>query len=85
MNREYHRWHSPHLGRDMELLVFGHAGAKVLVFPSDGRFHEYEDLRMTEALSTSSRPGSCSFTASTAFGRVSTATGPIQRAASSVS
>jgi len=51
MNREYHRWHSPRLGRDMELLVFGHAGAKVLVFPTrDGRFHEYEDLRMTEAL-----------------------------------
>jgi esterase/lipase superfamily enzyme len=35
----------------MELLVFGHAGAKVLVFPTrDGRFHEYEDLRMTEVL-----------------------------------
>ena len=51
MNREYHRWHSPRLQRDMELLVFGHAGAKVLVFPTrDGRFHEYEDLRMVAAL-----------------------------------
>ena len=51
MNREYHRWHSPQLGRDMELLVFGHAGAKVLVFPTrDGRFYEYEQLRMTDAL-----------------------------------
>ena len=51
MNREYHRWHSPRLGRDMELLVFGHAGAKVLAFPTrDGRFHEYEDLRMVAAL-----------------------------------
>jgi esterase/lipase superfamily enzyme len=51
MNREYHRWHSPRLGRAMELLVFGHAGAKVLVFPTrDGRFHEYEDLRMVAAL-----------------------------------
>jgi esterase/lipase superfamily enzyme len=35
----------------MELLVFGHAGAKVLVFPTrDGRFYEYESLRMVERL-----------------------------------
>jgi esterase/lipase superfamily enzyme len=51
MNREYHRWYSPALGRDMELLVFGHAGAKVLVFPTRvARFHEYEDLRIVETL-----------------------------------
>jgi esterase/lipase superfamily enzyme len=51
MNREYHKWWSPNLERDMELLVFGHAGAKVLVFPTrDGRFFEYEDMRMTEVL-----------------------------------
>ncbi len=35
----------------MELLVFGHRGAKVLVFPTrEGRFYEYEDLRMVEVL-----------------------------------
>lgn len=51
MNREYHKWWSSYLERDMELLVFGHAGAKVLVFPTrGGRFHEYEDMRMTEVL-----------------------------------
>ncbi len=51
MNREYHCWYSPRMGRDMELLVFGHAGAKVLVFPTrDGRFYEYEDLRIVDAL-----------------------------------
>jgi len=51
MHREYHRWHSPRLHRDMEILVFGHAGAKVLVFPTrDGRFHEYEDLRLVSSL-----------------------------------
>ena len=44
MNREYHRWYSPSLNRDMELLVFGHAGARVLIFPtSQGRFYEWED------------------------------------------
>ena len=51
MNREYHKWFSPNLNRDMELLVFGHAGARVLVFPTRrGRFHEYEDLGLVGAL-----------------------------------
>ncbi|MGH7471191.1 MAG: esterase family protein [Longimicrobiales bacterium] len=50
--REYHRWHSPSLGRDMELLVFGHAGARVLVFPTSlGKFFEWEDRGMVAALS----------------------------------
>ena len=51
MHREYHRWYSPSLHRDMELLVFGHAEARVLVFPtSKGRFHEWEDRGMMHAL-----------------------------------
>ncbi|HES75911.1 MAG TPA: esterase [bacterium] len=51
MNREHHAWFSPTLQRTMDLLVFGHAGEKVLIFPTrDGRFHEYEDLRIVEAL-----------------------------------
>lgn len=51
MKRDYHRWHSPNLGREMELLVFGHAGERVLIFPTrDGRFHEYEDIRIVEAI-----------------------------------
>jgi esterase/lipase superfamily enzyme len=51
MNREYHKWYSPRLGRDMELLVFGHAGLPVLVFPtSGGRFYEFEDRGMIGAL-----------------------------------
>lgn len=51
MHRSYHRWYSPALGRDMELLIFGHAGAPVLVFPtSGGRFYEYEDRGMVNAL-----------------------------------
>lgn len=51
MNREYHRWWSPNLSRDMELLVFGHAGAKVLIFPTrGGRFYEYENLRIVDKL-----------------------------------
>jgi esterase/lipase superfamily enzyme len=51
MNREYHTWHSSRLGREMELLVFGHAGLPVLAFPtSGGRFYELEDRGMIAAL-----------------------------------
>lgn len=51
MNREYYKSWSNHLQRDMELLIFGHAGAKVLIFPSRlGRFYEYEKLGIVELL-----------------------------------
>ena len=51
MHREFHRWHSPALGRTMELLVFGHAGARVIVFPtSRGKFYEWEDRGLVWAL-----------------------------------
>lgn len=52
MNRDYHRRYSPILERDMEMLVFGHAGAPVLVFPTSmGRFYQFEDFNMVETLS----------------------------------
>lgn len=51
MNREYHHWYSPSLEREMELLIFGHAGARVLVFPTSmGRFYDWEDRGMLAAL-----------------------------------
>ena len=50
LNREHHVWHSPNLDRNMDLLVFGHAGARVLVFPTRcGRFFDYENWRMVQA------------------------------------
>lgn len=51
MNREYHKHHSAHLNRDMELLIFGHAGARVIVFPTScGRFFDWENRGMINAL-----------------------------------
>ncbi len=42
----------------MELLVFGHAGAKVLVFPTrQGRFFDYENWGLIDALSPSIEHG----------------------------
>lgn len=52
MIREYLRWRSPALQRDMEMLVFGEAGAKVFLFPTrEGRFFEYENIGLVRALS----------------------------------
>jgi esterase/lipase superfamily enzyme len=51
MNRQYFKWHSPSLSREMELLVFGHAGARLLVFPtSKGKYYEWEDRGMMRVL-----------------------------------
>lgn len=42
----------------MDLLVFGHSGARVLVFPtSQGRFYEWEDRDMVSALGDSIERG----------------------------
>lgn len=51
MIREYHCWHSPRLQRDMELLIFGHGGSKMLIFPTRcGRFFDYENWGLVETL-----------------------------------
>ena len=51
MRREYHEWMSPALGRSMQLLVFGEAGARVLLFPTrKARFFDYENWGVVEAL-----------------------------------
>jgi esterase/lipase superfamily enzyme len=51
VQRDYIQWHSSNLGRGMEMLVFGHGGAPVLVFPTSmGRFFQYEDSGMVDVL-----------------------------------
>jgi esterase/lipase superfamily enzyme len=51
MNREYYEGQSSRLGRSMEMLVFGHAGMPVMVFPtSGGRFFDFVDRGMVGAL-----------------------------------
>jgi esterase/lipase superfamily enzyme len=51
MQREYHSWFSPILRRQMELLVFGHSGSPLIVFPTSmGRFYDYENRGMISAV-----------------------------------
>lgn len=51
MKREHHAWHSPALGREMGLLLYGQGGRPVLAFPSqDGRFWDWEGFGMIDAV-----------------------------------
>lgn len=51
MKVEYYKIWSAFLSRDMEFKVYGHAGRPVIVFPSAcGRFYEFEDFGMIEAI-----------------------------------
>ena len=51
MNRDYGRWFSPALNRDMEFLWFGHWGRPVLMFPTSmGRFYQNEDSGLIASL-----------------------------------
>ncbi|MFP2929858.1 esterase family protein [Pyxidicoccus sp. 3LG] len=51
MNREYHRWYSERLHRDMEVLLFGHSGEPVMLLPtSRGRFYQAEDFGLIGAI-----------------------------------
>lgn len=62
MKREYCKWFSSSLGREMELLVFGHGGLPVLVFPtSGGRFYEFEENGMVAAVAQGVAEGRLQF------------------------
>src|SRR5258706_12938025 len=51
MHHAHESWMSPTLGRQMPIEVFGHAGARVLVFPTTmGSCYEWGDRHMHEVL-----------------------------------
>jgi esterase/lipase superfamily enzyme len=50
IHEEYHKWHSPSIGRDFEMLVFGHSGRPVILFPtSKGSYYQNKDEGMIES------------------------------------
>lgn len=49
--RSEHRWFSPHLRREMNVVVFGKSGRRVLVFPTyRGTQRQYEEMGAVEVL-----------------------------------
>lgn len=52
LKEEYHKWYSPTLSKDIEMLVFGHSGIPVILFPTtSGRFYECKDFGLIESAS----------------------------------
>ena len=49
LDEEYHKWHSPVIGRDFEMLVFGKGGYPVILFPtSRGTYYQNKDQGLIE-------------------------------------
>ncbi len=47
------QWHSPSLGRNMEMLTFGHAGIPVLLYPTSmGRHYQNKDFLLLDSIAT---------------------------------
>ena len=51
MKEIYQRWYSPTLGRDFEMLVLGHWGYPILLFPTSmGRFDQNKEFGLTDSV-----------------------------------
>jgi len=50
LKEEYFKWHSPNLNFETELLVFGHQGYPVIIFPTTkGSYYQCKDFLMIES------------------------------------
>ena len=51
MKEEHFKWYSPTLSMDIEMLVFGHAGYPVVLFPTtNGKHNECRDMQLIESV-----------------------------------
>lgn len=51
LTENYHKWHSEHIGRDFEMLVFGDSGYPLILFPTSmGRYYESKDRGLIDAV-----------------------------------
>lgn len=50
MKEQYVKYHSPILGMEIEMLIFGHAGLPIIIFPTTkGKYFESRDFKLIEA------------------------------------
>lgn len=51
MKETHQRWHSPILGRDIDMLTFGHWGYPILLFPTSmGHYYENKDFKLIDSV-----------------------------------
>ncbi|HVO73068.1 MAG TPA: alpha/beta fold hydrolase [Ignavibacteriaceae bacterium] len=50
MKEEYHKWFAQYINREFEMLVFGHSGYPVILFPtSKGRYYQNKDFGLIDS------------------------------------
>ena len=48
---EYFKWYSPNLSMDFEMMVYGHSGYPIVIFPSTmGRYFESKDFKLIDSV-----------------------------------
>ena len=51
MTEYLHKWHSPNLNMDIEVLAFGTKGFPVILFPTSlGRYFENRDFKLIDSV-----------------------------------
>ncbi|MBI2418258.1 MAG: esterase family protein [Ignavibacteriales bacterium] len=51
MQEQYYKWHSQYISRDFEMLVFGHSGFPVILFPtSKGKYYQNKDFKLLDSV-----------------------------------
>jgi esterase/lipase superfamily enzyme len=51
LKETYQKWYSPTLGRDIEMLVIGHWGYPILLFPTSmGRYYQNKEFGLTDSV-----------------------------------
>ena len=50
MKEEHFNWYSQTLSKNIDMLVYGHAGYPVIIFPTTmGRYYESKDFKLIES------------------------------------
>ncbi len=51
MKEEYIKWFSPNIGQETEMLVYGHGGYPIILFPTSmGRFYQNKDFKLIDTV-----------------------------------
>lgn len=60
MRREFFKWWSPNLGKHLDIVVYGHYGFALLMFPTAAAdFLEYERFQLIDSISPFIESGKC--------------------------
>lgn len=52
MHEQYHKWYSHRIGREFEMLTFGHGGFPIIAYPTSmGKYHQNKDFHLIDSIS----------------------------------